>query len=106
MVCIFSLSRFYPLSVLVLFLSGFGIAGFATMQFTLILKGSSENVRGRAIGIVMLAIGVQPFGILLVGATSEILGVTTAVGITSALGVLLLILVVLKFKVFRQAKSF
>ena len=54
----------------------------------------------------MLAIGVQPFGILLVGATSEILGVTTAVGITSALGVLLLILVVLKFKIFRQAKSF
>ena len=106
MVCIFSLSRFYPLSVLVLFLSGFGIAGFATMQFTLILKGSSENVRGRAIGIVMLAIGVQPFGILLVGATSEILGVTTAVGITSALGVLLLILVVLKLKIFRQAKSF
>jgi MFS family permease len=106
MVCIFSLSRFYPLSVLLLFLSGFGIAGFATMQFTLILKGSSENVRGRAIGIVMMAMGVQPFGMLLVGATSEILGVTTAVGINSALGLLVLLFVVLKYKIFRQATSF
>ena len=106
MVCIFSLSRFYPLSVLLLFLSGFGIAGFATMQFTIILKGSSENVIGRAIGIVMMAIGVQPFGMLLVGATSEILGVTTAVGINSALGLLVLLFVVLKYKIFRQAKSF
>ena len=47
---VFSLSRFYPLSVVGLILAGLGMSGFVSMVFTLVLLSVGEEMRGRAMG--------------------------------------------------------
>lgn len=83
---VFALSPFYVLSFVALIGAGLGVAAFATMQPTLVLLSVSEEMRGRAMGIVNMAIGALPLGMLAVGGLAEWLGPGTAVAITSSLG--------------------
>ncbi|MFO1069746.1 MAG: MFS transporter [Geminicoccaceae bacterium] len=66
-------------SFAVLLVAGFGVAGFATMQTTLVLAGTPAAMRVRVMGIVMVAIGTSPVGYLLGGALAEWLGPKLAV---------------------------
>src|SRR5712691_8138080 len=59
---VFSLSRWYILSLPVLLLLGLGTAGFGTMQSTIIMLTAREEMSGRALGVLSLAIGTGPFG--------------------------------------------
>ena len=59
---LFSFSGWYLLSFVLLFLAGAGIACFATMQSSLVLTSASDAMRGRAMGVLMLAIGFGPLG--------------------------------------------
>ena len=68
---VFSLSRFYALSVGSLIFAGFGLGGFSSMLTTLTLLSVSDKMRGRATGIINLAIGGWPLGMLLVGGLAE-----------------------------------
>ena len=74
MVFLFSLSTWYAASLPVLLLAGLGVSGFAAMQGTLLMHGTPPEMRSRVMGLLTLAIGAAPFGILLVGALSEWLG--------------------------------
>ena len=76
----FSLSRAYPLSLALLFLVGLGTSSFGTMQSSLVLSRSSPPMRGRAMGMVTLAIGSAPVGALLLGALADQFGVAVAIG--------------------------
>lgn len=76
----FSLSRAYPLSLALLFFVGLGTSSFGTMQSSLVLSRSSPPMRGRAMGMVTLAIGSAPVGALLVGALADQFGVAIAIG--------------------------
>src|SRR3989441_330094 len=53
----FSMSRWYILSLPVLLLLGLGTAGFGAMQSTIILLAAREEMRGRPLGVLSLAIG-------------------------------------------------
>jgi MFS family permease len=68
---VFSMSRWYILSLPVLLLLGLGTAGFGAMQSTIIMLTAREEMRGRALGVLSLAIGTGPFGSLLMGATAS-----------------------------------
>jgi MFS family permease len=68
---VFSMSRWYILSLPVLLLLGLGTAGFGAMQSTIIMLAAREEMRGRALGVLSLAIGTGPFGSLLMGATAS-----------------------------------
>ena len=83
---VFSLSSVFPLSFAALLVAGVGFAGFATMQATLVLVSVEEEMRGRAMGVVSMAIGGLPLGMLGVGALAELVGPGTAVTITSSTG--------------------
>jgi MFS family permease len=76
----FSLSRAYPLSLALLFFVGLGTSSFGTMQSSLVLSRSSPPMRGRAMGMVTLAIGSAPVGALLLGALADQFGVAVAIG--------------------------
>lgn len=82
----FSLSTVYPLSVLGLMLAGVGVSGFATMQATLILLSASEETRGRAMGILSMAIGVLPLSMLGLGALAAVIGPGLAVTLATSVG--------------------
>jgi predicted MFS family arabinose efflux permease len=89
-VLLFSFSRWPWLSFLLLFIAGGCIAGFATMQSSLILVSASDSMRGRAMGTLILAIGFGPLGALLIGALASIVGAPIA--ITATVGASLLLL--------------
>lgn len=91
----FSLSDWYPLSLVILFLGGFGIAGFTTMQATLIFLEAAPEMRGRVMGAVSVSIGTGPLGILHVGALANWLGASTAITIVSIEGLIALLITAL-----------
>jgi MFS family permease len=104
-ILLFTFSRVFLLSVALLFASGLGTAGFAAMQFALVLKGTPENLRGRVMGVLMIGIGMAPIGILITGATAELWGAPVAVGLNCVLGLAMLFALVGKFKIFRQSET-
>ncbi len=83
-------SRVYSLSLALLFLAGLGQVGFGTMQSTIVLHSAPEELRGRAMGAVSLAIGVGPIGTLMAGALAETLGAERAILTLSATGLLVI----------------
>jgi predicted MFS family arabinose efflux permease len=60
----FSRSHSYLLSACVLFTGGFGVAGFSTMQTTILVSACAPAMRGRVMGTLALCIGAQPLGAL------------------------------------------
>ena len=56
------------------------------MEFTLILLHTEENARGRAMGILTMAIGNIAVGWLIGGLLAEIYGPQVAVLVMSAIG--------------------
>ena len=86
MVVLFSFSAWFAVSLPLLLLAGLGVAGFAAMQGTLLMHGTPPDMRSRVMGLLSLAIGAAPFGILLVGALSEWLGPARALTVTSITG--------------------
>ena len=89
---LFSLSRSFPLSLLVMAPAGFCMFYEITASNTLIQAMSPDALRGRAMGILsMLILGVAPFGALVAGFLAEHFGapLTVAVaGVACILGAL------------------
>jgi len=60
----FSLSGVFALSLVLMLVAGIGQAGFSTMQSGIILSESNDEMRGRALAALVLAIGGWPLGCL------------------------------------------
>ena len=76
----FAASTSLPLAIALLTLSGMAQAGFAVMQSTLILSRAEPELRGRAMGLLVLSTGSTPFGSLGAGAVAERWGAPIAIG--------------------------
>ena len=85
---LFSLSPLYWVSLPLMILLGTGISGFATMQATVTMLVSPENMRGKNLGVISLAIGTAPVGAIIVGALAERYDAAFALTITAAIGFL------------------
>ena len=92
----FALSPGAVTAALALFCMGLGVAGFSTMQTTLIYVSVPAAARGRVMGLVSFCVGMAPLGILNLGILAGMLGPRAALlaiacaGLTS-LGVLALL---------------
>ena len=86
---IFSMSTWYLVSLPLLLILGVGTSGFGTMQSAIVLLVSRPEIRGRALGVVTLAIGAGPIGSLVVGAVSEWIGPADALLFNSIIGLIL-----------------
>jgi MFS family permease len=71
----FALSQVYGFSWVMLVCAGMGMACFGTLQSSIILLSTSDEMRSRVMGILVLAIGGDPLGQLLIGALAERIGV-------------------------------
>ena len=105
-VLMFALSPVFGLSLIFLFVVGLFFSAFVTMQPTLMLLGSPPEMRGRAMGVMMIAIGAGPIGFALIGATVEAWGAPTAVAANSVIGFTLLAGIVLMFPGIRRSQTF
>ena len=94
-VTLFGLSRVYELSLALTLVGGFGTARFSTMQSTLPYVLSTPEMRARVMGVLSVAIGTGPIGVLHVGLLAEWFGAANAVVIMGAEGILVLGLIFL-----------
>jgi len=86
MILTFSFSVYLAASMVALFLAGVGIAGFGSMQSTILISNAAPAVRSRVMGVLVFCIGAGPPGILLVGGISNVVGAATALAITAGTG--------------------
>ena len=85
-VALFAISNDYILSFVALIFMGICLGIYTTMEFTLILLHTEENARGRAMGILTMAIGNIAVGWLIGGLLAEMYGPQMAVLVMSAIG--------------------
>ena len=98
----FSFSTVFGFSLLILFLEGLVIAGFGTMQSAITLTVTPVAMRGRAMGVVMMAIGASPIGILITGAVAEVWGAPVAIAINSTVALIAMVAVILGVPALRR----
>tara|TARA_B100001123_G_scaffold158381_2_gene183139 strand:+ start:3715 stop:4998 length:1284 start_codon:yes stop_codon:yes gene_type:complete len=91
----FSLSPWYITSLPILIILGIGIGGFSTMQSTIIMLVSTEEMRGKTLGVITLAIGSGPLGSLMIGAIATSTDSLFAIRFNSILGLTTMLIVVL-----------
>jgi len=71
---------------------GFAMAGFAVMQSTLIFLFSPAHARARTMGLLSMAIGFSPLGILLMGVLAEAVGPVLGMTAMALSGLLVVVL--------------
>ena len=87
---LFALSPWYGLSFVMMLMVGVGIAGFSTMQSTIILISAAPEMRGRALGVLGQCIGIAAVGGLAVGGIANFLDARIAVAISASIGLVLI----------------
>jgi predicted MFS family arabinose efflux permease len=92
---LFSVSRAYIASLPILLFLGLGSAGFGTMQAAIIMLAAKEDMRGRALGVLSLAIGAGPLGSVLLGAVAEAVSPVFALRMSALLGIIAMACIVL-----------
>ena len=90
---LFSFSRWYALSIPALLVYGLGMGVFTTMQPTLVMLLARADMRGKALGVITLAIGVGPVGALFIGGVAESAGPSFAIGLNAAIGLVCLVFI-------------
>lgn len=88
----FAASGTYLLAVLCLLGAAVGGGFFGALQGVLVMTVVPAEVRGRALGLLSMAIGVLPIGMLLLGEVAERIGTRQALAASSSTGVLCLLL--------------
>ena len=78
----FSISTHFYLSLGLLILAGMGQACFSVMQSSIVLLSARDEMRSRAMGVLLIAIGGGPLGRLQIGGLAQLFGPPLAVGVT------------------------
>jgi len=104
-ITLFSQSNTYWASLLILFLSGIGMSGFAAMQSAIMVYTSSQEMRGRVMGSVTMFIGFGPLGALGIGMLASFYTIATAVMITACIGIACTLIVFILYPSMRTSKE-
>ncbi len=86
---LFSQSTVYALSLPTLLVMGIGVSGFGSMQASMTMLLAPREMRGKALGVVSLAIGSGPFGVLIVSSVANEYGPAMAIGAIAVAGIIL-----------------
>ena len=89
---LFAFSQVYVISIVLLFVTGLGTAGFATMQITIALRAVPAEMRGRAMGAIALGIGASPLGMWVMGELAEALSTQAALALLTGTGLIVMII--------------
>ena len=87
----FATSNSVPMAAGALFIAATGSGFFGATQSTLVLTTVGSDMRGRAMGLLSMAIGALPIGTFLLGEIAEIYGAPAAVVVMASTGLVLLI---------------
>ena len=99
---VFSFAGFALLGFTMLLFLGMLSMVFGIMHNTLVLTATPDRMRGRVVGLQILAMGMFPLGSLAVGQLSDLIGLQEAVRIFSGSGIAALLVVFLLFPELRR----
>jgi predicted MFS family arabinose efflux permease len=99
----FGFSRSLVLAAGLLLLGGLIRSGFSAYQSTILLRNSSDEMRGRTMGVLTLAIGVGPFGSLEIGALAQAFGAPGAILLNAGLCTVLVGAAIARYRGMRMA---
>ena len=85
----FAINSYYWLALPLLFIGGFGMSGFGTMQSIIVVSSTKPEMRGRVLGVLAVAIGSGPIGALHVGWLATQIGTDNAVLAIAIAGIIL-----------------
>lgn len=88
----FAVLPYYWAALAALIIAGAGVAGFATMQSVLVMAAAAPEMRGRAMGILSMAIGSLPLGMVGLGLVAETIGASTGVAVSVSCGLVAMVL--------------
>jgi len=88
----FAASGTYLLAMVCLLGAAVGGGFFGALQGVLVMTVVPAEIRGRALGLLSMAIGVLPIGMLLLGELAERIGTRQALATSAGCGVLILVL--------------
>jgi MFS family permease len=88
---VFAVLQVFVLALVALVLTGVCSAGFASVQTALVMSVNAPEMRGRAMGVLSMAIGTLPFGMVLLGALAERMGSHAAVVASAVAGMVVLV---------------
>lgn len=91
MLAVFANMTWYPAAVAALYLAGLFGAGFGTTQSALVVSLVEEDLRGRALGVLSMAIGALPFGMFTLGLLARRTNPQVALTVSVGLGFVLLL---------------
>lgn len=101
----FSFVGFAMLGFVMLLVLGMITMVFGIMHNTLVLTATPDRVRGRVVGLQILAMGMFPLGSLAVGQLADIMGLQEAVRVFTIAGAVTLVAVVLIFPELRGGRA-
>jgi MFS family permease len=91
----FALSDRFPLSLALNLICGISLAGFSVMQATIMFLAARPEMRSRVMGVLTVAIGAGPLGMLHLGWLADWLGAAAAVQVMAVEGLIALALTAL-----------
>ena len=89
----FAFSPWFPLSVLLVGVTGFAMTSFMVTNMTVVQVVTPDKLRGRVMSVRFLVIGMMPVGAAIAGATAEVAGAPAAVGTLALVGLVLFVAV-------------
>ena len=89
----FALSPIYWMSWSALMISGIGQVSFALLQVGMMMLVVEDEMRNRMMGLLVLAIGIGPFGRLMVGFLAELYGAPFTIAMTSSVGLVTMVMI-------------
>ena len=99
-------SPWFLISFALLLVGGWGQAGFSTMQATIVLLASHQELRGRTQGAQGLVNGLgHLIGGYEIGAIASAFGITLAIGLNAGVGIVLLIVLAIITPLVKQRGS-
>ena len=101
----FSFAGFAMLGFVMLLFLGMLSMVFGIMHNTLVLTATPDRVRGRVVGLQILAMGMFPLGSLAVGQLGDLIGLQEAVRIFSGAGIAALLVIFLLFPEMRRRSN-
>lgn len=91
MLIVFANSTWYPVAFLALFIAGLSGSGFGATQAALVVALVDESHRGRALGVLSMAIGALPFGMFSLGLIAQRTNPQLALTVSVSLGLVILL---------------
>ncbi|MBF8267465.1 MAG: family permease [Dehalococcoidia bacterium] len=94
-IVLFAVSTVYLLSLALILVLGFLFQIFMTSNFTLVQIIAPDYIRGRVLSIRMVAMGLSPVGMLLLGSGAQAFGAAKATAIMGAVALALVVIILI-----------